>query len=347
MAEATLQPTATPKRKRDDLMAEMRLPGSPTPCHLAKTIFSFQPPNFQPPVRSDSPTEDGSSSPRSKVAQKFRDLAIQESGERPTSTAGGETGSGGGVTFDWRGREILVAPDLTRFNFNAGAAAQPNMQLDPDDEDAAAARKRPKTLELDVSHPEPVTNPLPVDDPINPRLSVTVDSNITSALEVSKSDTLQQSYPSINRLADSKSRSRKRTGTPPPSSKRKGNAQSHSQSARRDEEEELVIVDPVRAALTWRDDEITVYDPNDKDDDGTGINGIGFKPTAAVAYRRAQKRRQQLAEYKKREESEARARRNQRRREQPGGGGGAEMIRQHSIVRVRFSDAPPTTVMTT
>ncbi|KAJ4291340.1 hypothetical protein N0V88_006348 [Collariella sp. IMI 366227] len=58
---------------------------------------------------------------------------------------------------------------------------------------------------------------------------------------------------------------------------------------------------------------ITIYDPDDSDDDGTGINGIGFKPTPAIAYSRALRRRQQLAEYKKREEREARARRSLRR----------------------------------
>jgi hypothetical protein len=72
-----------------------------------------------------------------------------------------------------------------------------------------------------------------------------------------------------------------------------------------------------RASMTWQEDEITIYDPDDSDDDGTGINGIGFKPTAAVAYARGVKRKQQLAEYRKREEREARARRSQRRRASP------------------------------
>ncbi|KAI1350006.1 hypothetical protein F5Y01DRAFT_164438 [Xylaria sp. FL0043] len=362
MADPTPLPVATPKRKRDDLTADMRLATSPTPGHAAKTIFSFQPPTLHPTVYSSDPTEDGNSSPRSKVAQKFRDLAITESGEGPEgSTSRGESESGGGATgdgaaavgaagtavgtaetLDSSGHKMLAAPDLTRFNFDAGITTpHADMQLDADDEDTAAARKRPKTFELDIANPGSATNAPLVDNPLNHhhRLSVFVDSDA----KVGKSGSLQKSYPSINRLMDSKSRSRKRTGTPPPSSKKKGNAQ--SQSAKIDEEEEIVIVDPVRAALTWHEDEITVYDPDDKDDDGTGINGIGFKPTAAVAYRRAQKRRQQLAEYKKREESEARARRNQRRREQLGGG--PEIARRHSIVRVHFSDAPPTTVMTT
>ncbi|KAI0104621.1 hypothetical protein GGR51DRAFT_223377 [Nemania sp. FL0031] len=366
MAETSLPPaTATPKRKRDDMIADMRLSLSPTPRH-AKSVFSFQPPNPQPIILSNDMTEDGCSSPRSGVVQKFRDLAIEEGGERKGEgqVGGTATGSapesGGGAAADartlhWIGNERLAAPAATRFDFDAGTTTtQGDMQLDPDDDDGAIARKRARTLELDTVSPESTINSslgeisnLPtrtvsVGEEAHSQLSVSIDPSIICTVEASESANFPRPIPSSSRSADSKSRARKRAGTPP-LSKRKGNAR--SQSVKGDKEEEPMIVDPVRAALTWREDEITIYDPEDKDDDGTGINGIGFKPTAAVASYRAQKRRQQLAEYKKREESEARARRNQRRREQLGGG--AEMARQHSLVRVHFSDAPPTTVMTT
>ena len=74
---------------------------------------------------------------------------------------------------------------------------------------------------------------------------------------------------------------------------------------------------PPLSTLTWQDSEITghLVDPStDPDDDGTGINGIGFKPTPALAYARSQKRRQQLNEWKLRETREARAKRSERRR---------------------------------
>jgi hypothetical protein len=74
---------------------------------------------------------------------------------------------------------------------------------------------------------------------------------------------------------------------------------------------------PSMSPLTWRDSEITGHlaDPStDPDDDGTGLNGIGFKPTPALAYARSQKRRQQLTEWKLRETREARAKRSERRR---------------------------------
>ncbi|KAI8633529.1 hypothetical protein F5Y19DRAFT_244875 [Xylariaceae sp. FL1651] len=353
MAETT-SPTATPKRKRDDLVTELRLSTSPTPRYSANTVFSFQLPSLLPVRRSEDLVEDGNSSPRTKVAQKFGDLALE--GSHEDGTAGNEAESGGGAATaagNHRRVDQKLAPELPRFDFDAGTtAAEVSMRLDSDDD--TTARKRTKLFEIDTSSPEPTTDsaaaetyafaaqpqppPPPSDDRTNHYLTVSVDPEITSALKAGKSGHLQKSYPSINRLADSKSRSRKRSGTPPLPSKRKP----VTQSVEEQDEDEATIVDPVRAALTWREDEITIYDPEDKDDDGTGINGIGFKPTPAVAYQRAQKRRQQLAEYKKREESEARARRNQRRREQ-----GAEMARKHSIVRVHFSDAPPTTVMTT
>ncbi|EGX96365.1 hypothetical protein CCM_01021 [Cordyceps militaris CM01] len=109
----------------------------------------------------------------------------------------------------------------------------------------------------------------------------------------------------------------------------------HDSAGDGDDGGEPHIVDPVRAALTWHEDEITIYDPDDKDDDGVGINGIGFRPTPAIAHARSLRRRQQITEYRKREESEARARRNQRRREGEAPAG----IGKASPRKVRFSDS--------
>ncbi|EGE84329.1 hypothetical protein BDDG_07274 [Blastomyces dermatitidis ATCC 18188] len=65
--------------------------------------------------------------------------------------------------------------------------------------------------------------------------------------------------------------------------------------------------------FTWRDSEITGYAPTDPNDDGYGINGIGFKPTAAIAWDRSQRRKKQVAEWKSREAREAREMRKSRR----------------------------------
>jgi hypothetical protein len=146
---------------------------------------------------------------------------------------------------------------------------------------------------------------------------------------------LSKSYPSINRLADSKSRARKRMGTPPLSSSR-------DNSPLRTED---VFVDPDRAALTWHEDEITGHDPNDPEDDGEGINGIGFQPTPAEARARMERRRQQMAEYKTREMREARAKRSERRK------GGASVSsnssKEEAARKVRFSEAEVNIMITT
>ncbi|KAL4956471.1 hypothetical protein BDW69DRAFT_84220 [Aspergillus filifer] len=65
--------------------------------------------------------------------------------------------------------------------------------------------------------------------------------------------------------------------------------------------------------LTWNDSEITGHNATDPDDDGYGINGIGFKPTAAIAWARSQKRQKQVSEWKNREAREAREKRRERR----------------------------------
>ncbi|OQE28434.1 hypothetical protein PENSTE_c003G09668 [Penicillium steckii] len=65
--------------------------------------------------------------------------------------------------------------------------------------------------------------------------------------------------------------------------------------------------------FTWHDNEITGHNPSDPTDDGYGINGVGFKPTAAMAWARSQKRQKQVADWKNREAREARERRRERR----------------------------------
>ncbi|OQD85770.1 hypothetical protein PENANT_c009G05048 [Penicillium antarcticum] len=77
--------------------------------------------------------------------------------------------------------------------------------------------------------------------------------------------------------------------------------------------------------LVWHDSEITGHNPSDPSDDGYGINGIGFKPTASIAWARSQKRQKQVTEWKNREAREARERRRERRRD------GIELDKIHSI----------------
>lgn len=72
---------------------------------------------------------------------------------------------------------------------------------------------------------------------------------------------------------------------------------------------------PPPSPFHWHHSEITGHLPNDDpDDDGRGINGIGFRPTAAVAHARASKRAQQVREWRARETMDERRRRAARRR---------------------------------
>jgi hypothetical protein len=65
--------------------------------------------------------------------------------------------------------------------------------------------------------------------------------------------------------------------------------------------------------FTWSDCEITGHNPTDPNDDGYGINGVGFRPTPAMAWARSRQRQKQVAEWKHREAREAREKRRERR----------------------------------
>lgn len=163
----------------------------------------------------------------------------------------------------------------------------------------------------------------------------------TPSPNVSPNKVLKPYHAANSRLVETlKPRSRRRAGTPPLAA-----ATTKAGNADQSGDPEAEIIDPVRAALTWHDDEITVYDPADEDDDGTGINGIGFKPTPAIAYARTMKRKQQLAEYKKREEREARARRSSRRRGSPERAT-LKLERKPSVRKVRFTEKDVSTMIT-
>ncbi|KXJ90188.1 hypothetical protein Micbo1qcDRAFT_164710, partial [Microdochium bolleyi] len=374
MADISL--SRSPKRKRADLVHEPRsLPHDPQ--YLHRTTFSFEPPSSSP---CDGNSDDGSSSPRSKVAHQLKNLALgggteaipTPSGVIPThqnAELGGSTNSTSSASYTTArpapqshkepssspqqrrpeaDRELGYATTPAVFRFDGSSRTMDDHDMLTDD-DLATARKRLKLpdaafgtqLNVGLHGVDSAAAAEPVKEERSEHfvLEAAIDQDVIKPPSNGGLGSLNKSYPSINRLSDSKSRNRKKV----PASSLSKIKQSNSLDTKPIGEEAPAVVDPVRAALTWREDEITIYDPEDKDDDGTGINGIGFRPSAAVAHQRAQKRRQQLAEYKKREESEARARRNQRRRETLGAP--PPMERKHSVVRVRFSDAEPSTVI--
>lgn len=237
--------------------------------------------------------DDGSYSPRTRVTHRFHNLTI---GHSHPPRDGSRSGEGAEAPL------LAVAPTFMPQDDGPGEA------MEEDTDDDAGARKRFKPY--DLIQPQ---SPTEEDNftatggagdaiPPGPELSVAINLDRPGTPPLKLSSPRKDKHSIAN--TDSKQSSPSPSQIIPPSST---------------SSPELSTTSPpdFRAALTWQEEEITIYDPDDSDDDGTGINGIGFKPTAAVAYARGMKRKQQLAEYRKREEKEARARRNMRRRGTP------------------------------
>lgn len=329
-------PKATPKRKRDEFIREHKLPSFATEQLLPHSVFTFEIPGSA----QAATLEDGSNSPRTQTANKFRNLSLDKAESGAPSSSPTDAIASQQSVFD---NHPILPTDCVVFGHHGAindGGVDYTMQLDEDEDVAIRKRHKPLALHDDGNGETDAetAGPVKLDDNNKSTLDAAVDPNMVRVIESEFSGgRLKKSYPSINRLADSKSRGRRRSATPPASASRRKSTTIA--------EEEPIIVDPIRAALTWHEDEITVYDSEDPNDDGTGLNGIGFRPTPAIAYQRAQRRKKQLSEYKKREETEARALRNQKRREALGGG--SELTRHHSVMRVRFSEAEPETLVTT
>lgn len=256
-------------------------------------------------------SEEDTGSPRTKVAYHFQGLQLED---------GGEVGK---LSLD------SARPSLDKL------VARTDNTPTTNNLDESAVRKRLKVLSRSKGSSEskseiPETpflgktanfgiafGPERTIDPIieNRARQVTLQNEIDPAIfnnspnprSKSKSASLARAYPSINRLSDSKSRSNG------PKLTRKETYPLFG-SADASVEIQQEVTDQARAELTWHENEITGHNPSDPEDDGEGINGIGFRPTAAEAYQRGVRRKQQMAEYKSREAKEARARRSENRR---------------------------------
>ncbi|KAF5601506.1 hypothetical protein FPCIR_2249 [Fusarium pseudocircinatum] len=302
MATASANISSTPKRKRGE-----ETWASPIQFTFVHDPLSSSSHPSSVPTQAD--TEDGSDSSRSRVlAHKFRGLALESGGGATVSNEDGDN-----LMDEDKSTRKRQKPDEIMSEVDAAPTVQEVVDLDG--KSVLPSKESLQPFKARV-HEEPWQ-------------------------QKQNHGSLHHAYPSINRLSESKSRVKKRTGSPPLRMKRPSRRPFEDP-----DEEEVQIVDPVRAALTWHEDEITIYDPDDEDDDGIGINGIGFKPTPALAHARAMRRRQQMAEYRKREESEARARRSQRR----GRGSGVKFGRseeQSPPRKVRFTDTEASNVAIT
>ncbi|KAL2020314.1 hypothetical protein VTK56DRAFT_8542 [Thermocarpiscus australiensis] len=307
------QPLSTPKRKRIQMLNN-DLPELNTTKHFTFDVHST--------------IDDGNASPRTRVAHRFRGLALE----------GGVRDSGGG-----RIRTSPPPPDLSMASNDMEDARQKRIKLaDTEMRDADslvvvanladAAGETTLQLRGDRKQSRAETG--------SPTRLRQLPESIRFALDaavVGQSETVANTGntgldPDVDSSPGAAAKDGMLFALPTPSQSPDPGKPHNRSTVRRAEvlplgpkpkqisasdPNEPIITDALRASLTWHDDEITVYDPDDSDDDGTGINGIGFQPTPAMAYARTMRRRQQVAEYRKREESEARARRSQRRRGSP------------------------------
>ncbi|KAK2628794.1 hypothetical protein QTJ16_001897 [Diplocarpon rosae] len=355
-ASAPLDPshsTQSPKRKRG-LPAISTIPPTPprsspaaedlliTPDHSAKAMCARPVPSIPQPIQShidtrgvDEERDEGENSPRTKVANKFQELGLQESkvSRLDLGTQSIFRGCGTYGAFDeipngeeevTRKRVKIQAPKTQRSEIPE--TPQPG-RIMPGHRQQSVRFFIGQEWSNDTVEVEAVMR----EDAKSMALSNEVDTMVIRGSPVPIGD-LGLSYSQINKSPDSKS-SKKRAWTPDVSEagftrKDVGNGDT---------------VDEDRAALTWHDDEITGHDPTDPDDDGVGINGIGFKPTAAEAEKRRHQRRQQMAEYKTREMREARKSRMDRRK---GSAVASVKAEQESSRRVRFTETEATTIST-
>ncbi|KAK1831036.1 hypothetical protein QBC39DRAFT_352721 [Podospora conica] len=287
MADST---HSTPKRKHAELHNNF-VPNLNTTTQFTDFTFAL-----------GSPDNGGGESPRTNVARRFHGLAI-------------DSGSGGGVDSSNGSSPAPSSTNSPEVKGNHSVFLSMALQ----DEELDGSRKRLKLpgVALPVTETAPMHSPGKARKPGNRSPRRHSPKSATFAVNNSPPHTGSAlAHPSKVLFAlsaaepSTKPRSRARAGTPPLTYR-------PSASPDPDIASSPFVTDALRASLTWHDDEITIYDPEDSEDDGTGINGIGFKPTPAVAYARTERRRQQLAEYRKREEREARAKRSQRRRGSP------------------------------
>lgn len=289
----TEQRVSTPKRKHVQMLHD----GLPELDTTMQFTFELQP-----------ALDDGNASPRTNIAHRFRGLALEsgaggDRGERAPSsiTIPTQTTIDDATEDGPRKRAKAIDTEMyDRAPATGADGAMPSSQAS--ERSLQGPNTKPAQFALDatvIRQAEPAvhTSFAPGDDADT---EPAADGNPDSAPPRPAPRSSDRS--TYRRRTSS---SRRRAGTPPLASRSRPATTTTAAAA---------AIDPLRASLTWQDDEITVYDPEDSDDDGTGINGIGFKPTPAIAYARAMRRRQQLAEYRKREEREARARRSLRRR---------------------------------
>lgn len=234
----------------------------------------------------------GDETPRRKVAHHFRNLVLDGAADE---TDGGPTSGGGALPGQpLRAADAPPAEALQHINENPDAVME-DAKLEIFEKEMFKDNTEGTADEASTSQPPEDTLMEPTPVPPNPRRTKKRGKSSAAATTTKRTTKKAKQKP-----------------------KKKPPVEEDSDSSDRE------IVDPVRAALTWQEEEITVYDPDDEDDDGEGMDGVGFQPPPKIARATARRKLGQLAGYRRMVEQEARERRRRRRgrRESEGDGEG-------------------------
>jgi hypothetical protein len=273
------------------------------------------------PLRLDTAADasSGADSPRTRVAERLKDLDLHQQHQQTPPAQSGDAIVGAPRKRLKRGQHLAQRYERSDGYEGTSDDALPPSSLpeeEPSSQPSATFSRSVSPLEIgetpDCRSTRFQDSP-PVRSPDNVRVAkftVTENEEATATSE-----------------SPGEGKKKKRLSSPPPPAPDSTGTQ--SSPVRRPTSPQVVIDDDSQisidqASLKWQDPELTGHDidATTPDDDGEGINGIGFKPTAAIAYARSQKRKKQVSEWRAREAREERQRRFERRRGTASSGGG-------------------------
>ena len=268
------------------------------------TASSEAPLQIETQLQIEDASDTGANSPRTKVANRLKTLNIRQDLHGPSLTTH-EPDKHRKRLKRQPGVAASLSPDLASSEFSEASKAPRYEAPEP------TRTEVKESPDCRTKHPQSPTK--------SPTRRIAFVEITPPKRESPNQDPFRTTPPSSNLLASPEtSENTIRSASPLPS---KGD------------------LTPDQAALTWQEDEITGHeiDPSG-DDDGEGINGIGFRPTPAIAAARQQRRKQQVSEWRAREAREARQKRFERRRET--GGVPRQVMSSPSTMRmVRFVGA--------
>lgn len=267
-------------------------------------------------ISYEEAAESGANSPRTKVAEKLKGLEVssEDGSEIPSSSQSPR-------------KKLKRMPGIRSGDRDVALSTprqevSPSRELEiPDSEGPTLLELSSRTTEVTMDARTPSSSPTPVVPPHRRTLTKVPSLRKDSSYLSTRTDPSPPLPPTSSPPQATKAK--RRLSSPPPPTL------------------ESMTLDPTplssdsnahdQSHLTWHIDEITGHDidAGNPDDDGEGINGIGFKPTPAMAYARSLKRKKQVEEWKSREAREARQRRLERRKR--GGGGSSDPVDEGEV----------------